>query len=455
MNELKIPAVGKILNIESVIILVNQYSRELVKIIIMDMINDIKEGRSYYTTDLGFSKELDLRVKKFTSANLKKVINATGILVHTNLGRSPLNNQIGSKLLEIVSGYNNLEFNLDTAKRGSRQDLLKEKLTFLTGGEDVLVVNNNAASIILLLSTFAKNKKVIISRGELIEIGGSFRIHEIMKASGAKIVEVGSTNKTKISDYEDAIDDKTSMIFKAHKSNYKISGFTDEPSMEELVQLGKKHNILTVFDLGSGILRRPQNIILKDEPTVDDAVKMGFDLISFSGDKLLGGPQAGFLVGRKKLIKKMESNHLLRALRPGKLTLAALELAICDYLSDKKLIENNFVFQRLSLCENQLEVSAKSLKDGLELLNIACEVVGFSDYVGGGALPTEGIQGRAVKIAFSKKNMAQKIHKRLLKEEIPILSVLKEGALFFSVRAIDVDFNIIAKSIAGVISDVK
>jgi len=254
-------------------------------------------------------KRLDILIAAATQGTLQKVINGTGVVLHTNLGRAPLGQRALAYLNEIGQNYNNLEFNLENGERGSRYQHVEELLIALTGAEAGLVVNNNAAAVLLGLTALARDKEVIVSRGQLIEIGGAFRIPEVMKQSGARLVEVGTTNKTYISDYAQAINDDTALLFSAHTSNYKIIGFSEEVKLSDLAALGKERNIPVMHDLGSGILNDLGEWGLKDEPTVQASVASGADIISFSGDKLLGGPQAGIIVGKQKYITAMKKNQ--------------------------------------------------------------------------------------------------------------------------------------------------
>ena len=274
--------------------------------------------------------------------NLKPVINATGIVIHTNLGRAPLSDPACNSLLEVAKGYSNLEFDLHSGKRGKREHSIESILCKLTGAEAALVVNNNAAAVMFALKVMSKDRESIVSRGELIEIGGSFRIPDIMKESGAKLIEVGTTNKTYIKDYENAINSHTALLFKAHTSNFYISGFTDTPSREELSKLGKEKSIPVLEDLGSGSLYKFS--ILSTEPTVMDSIKSGVDVVTFSGDKLVGGPQAGIIVGSKYWIQKMRKDPMMRMLRLDKLVITALEKTLLSFLNPEKLAKEITVY---------------------------------------------------------------------------------------------------------------
>ncbi len=313
--------------------------------------------------------------------------------------------------------------------------ILQKLIKFVTRAEDAVVVNNNAAGVLFSLKTFSEGKEAIISRGELIEIGGSFRIPEIMHASGAKMVEVGTTNRTRISDYKNAITENTNVIFKAHQSNYYISGFTEEASVKELSALAKKHNLIFIYDIGSGLLRRPKNLKLENEPDIKSSLQQGVDIVCFSGDKLLGGPQAGLIVGKKKYISTLAKAPLMRVLRTGKLTLAALSTVIRYYLKEEELYLKNKLFQILTASQNEIEHRALELKNELENYNIKCEVMKSTAQSGGGTLPYKKVQSFSVKLCLKTKNdkLAEKVFFSLLKSEKPIVAILREGNLHFDV----------------------
>ena len=277
--------------------------------------------------------EVEKSIKGLYRYSLRRVVNATGVILHTNLGRAPLCPEALQRIVEVGSGYSNLEFDLAKGERGQRYDHVSSLICALTGAEDALIVNNNAAAVLLVLNTLAEKKEAIVSRGELIEIGGEFRIPEIMKKSASKLREVGTTNRTRLGDYEKAINDKTGLIMKVHTSNFRIVGFTEEADIESLVALGKNRGIPVMDDLGSGCLIDLDKYGLQHEPTVRETLATGIDVVTFSGDKLLGGPQAGIIVGKKDVLAKIKKNPLNRALRIDKFTLAALEATLMHYLN--------------------------------------------------------------------------------------------------------------------------
>jgi len=375
--------------------------------------------------------------------SLCPIINATGIVLHTNLGRAALGKKVLDDITPIVLGYSTIEFDCAGAARGSRNDHIAPMLRYLTHAENAVVVNNNAAAIVLVLSTLAKKKEVIVSRGELIEIGGEFRIPEIMASAGARMVEVGTTNRTRLKDYENAITQRTALIFKAHRSNFSMSGFTEESSLPELSVLARKHNLPLVYDIGSGLLRKPEGLPLDSEPDVASSIEKGADLVLFSADKLLGGPQAGIIAGKNELIARLAKAPLMRALRVGKLTLAALISACRQYLDDEHLFRLNPSMQMLSRAPDDLRRQAEHLCDVLAQKNVKAEVVETVSQCGGGTLPDVNLPGFAVKLHLpepkktKKASAAERVFKNLLAGQRPILGILREGALLFDVRTID------------------
>jgi L-seryl-tRNA(Ser) seleniumtransferase len=393
-------------------------------------------------------------LKHSGQGTLKKVINGTGVVLHTNLGRAPLGDRALHYMSAMAVSYNNLEMNLEQGERGSRYSHVEELLIQLTGAEAGLIVNNNAAAVLLGLNTLAQNREVVVSRGQLVEIGGAFRIPEVMKLSGAKLVEVGTTNKTYVEDFAAAITEDTALLFSAHTSNYKIIGFTKEVQLNELVELGRQRGIPVMQDLGSGILYDIGNWGLKDEMTIQQCVASGIDIVTFSGDKLLGGPQAGIIVGRKKYINDMKKNQLTRALRVDKLTIAALEGTLLEYLEGYPE-ENVPVIQMLTASPEQLRFKAEDLlkKLYIRLENVpeiaSLSLVELEDMVGGGAYPTHKIPGYGIDIEFSN-NTLEAVARELRIGNPAILTRKQEDKLRISVRTLlkgDIELlvNIIAE----------
>ena len=333
-------------------------------------------------------------IRATMSFNLKHVVNATGVIIHTNLGRSPLPEKAAKHLTRIASQYSNLEFDLEKGKRGSRYSAVEDILCELTGAQGAIVVNNNAGAVFLASDTLAAGREVVVSRGQLVEIGGSFRIPDVMARSGAHLVEVGTTNRTHLADYERAIGEKTALILKVHSSNYRVVGFTSEVSLKELVALGKRFGIPVMEDLGSGCFIDFSKYGLTKEPTVQEAIKTDVDVVTFSGDKMLGGPQAGIILGKKALIEKIKQNPMNRALRIDKMTLAALEAILHIYRDEKDAVSSIPTLRMLTLPKQDITRRAKKLKKRFDnwgdgRLNVL--LLDGSSRVGGGALPLEDL----------------------------------------------------------------
>lgn len=322
----------------------------------------------------------------WTRPSLAPVVNATGVILHTNLGRAPLSQSAIEAMNGVAANYSNLEFDLATGKRGSRLVHAEAVLQKLLGVESALVVNNNASAILLVLSTLANKKRVVIPRSQLVEIGGGFRVPDVMKQSGAKLVEIGTTNKVRLSDYKDALDETTSLVMRAHRSNFKIVGFTEEPELAKIVDVAHKSNIPVVDDLGSGALVDTAKYGLAHEPTVQESLEAGVDIVCFSGDKLLGGPQAGIIVGKKELIEKIKKHPLARAVRADKISLAGVTATLMHYLKDEAEREIP-VLRMISLTAEQVKVRAEAWRSALG----RGEVVKSESTVGGGSLPEESM----------------------------------------------------------------
>ena len=361
---------------------------------------------------------------------LRKVINATGTVIHTNLGRSLLCKKAIESVLSVAENYNNLEYELSNGKRGSRYSHIEELLAKVTGAEAAMVVNNNAAAVMLILDTLCKDKEAIVSRGELVEIGGSFRVPEVMRYSGAKLVEVGTTNRTHLYDYENNITEDTGVFLKVHTSNYRILGFTETVSLEELVKIGEERDIPVVEDIGSGVLIDFSKYGFTYEPTIQESIKKGVDVVSFSGDKMLGGPQAGIIVGKKKYIDRMKKNQLTRALRVDKMTLAALEATLKYYQDEKSAIENIPTLNMLLKDKNEIKKSALSLKRKLtnKVKKFKFTIEEELSMVGGGSMPTEKINTYAIKVS-SDKITSEKIEEFLRTYKTPIIVRVYNGEI--------------------------
>lgn len=453
-----LPSVDEVLGQERIIDMLNEYPRSLVLESIRQSI-DIKRKCIVNLKDSEVDKfRVDIaeiiqnsinNIIMNYSLSLKKVINATGTVIHTNLGRSLLSEKIKDEVWDAASRYSNLEYNLDEGERGSRYSHLTKMIKRLTGAEDVLVVNNNAAAVLLVLSTMAKGGEAIVSRGELVEVGGSFRIPSIMALSGAELVEVGATNKTHLKDYEDAISENTNVIMKVHTSNYRILGFTQSIDIEELCKLGKEKNIPVIEDLGSGVFIDVSKYGLTYEPTVLDSIRKGADIITFSGDKMLGGPQAGIIVGKKEYIEKMKKNQLTRALRVDKLTICALEATLRIYLDEQRAIKDIPTLKMLTYTMDELEAKGNDLLDKIKTLDIDAKVVledGFSQ-VGGGSMPLETIKSKVISITPNNMN-ASTLEKKLRLCDAHIIARVYDNKYVLDVRTIFEDeFEVIVEQL--------
>jgi L-seryl-tRNA(Ser) seleniumtransferase len=377
--------------------------------------------------------------------SLQTVINATGIIVHTNLGRSLINKKSLEKAIEIATSYNNLEYDLIEGKRGERYSHIVKSLQNLTGCEDAIVVNNNASAVFLILNTFAKNKEVVVSRGELVEIGGSFRVPEVMAQSGAILKEIGTTNKTHLRDYENALNENTSMLMKVHKSNYSIEGFASDVDFEDIVKTAQQNNVIDYYDMGSGhMIDLPFNLSSK-EPSILEIMKYNPSLLSFSGDKLLGSVQAGIIIGKKELISKIKKNQLLRMLRVDKITLSILEDNLNSYLKNdlNDIPTLNMLFTSIET----LEKRATILKEKIQNI-CTCEVISSETLIGGGTTPNKKIPSIAVIISY-KDFKASKIEK-LFRQNNLIARIENEKVLLDFRTIQENEIEQIANIISGV-----
>ncbi|MFX4237901.1 L-seryl-tRNA(Sec) selenium transferase [Aliarcobacter butzleri] len=409
-----IPKVDKFIMNEAFEGLSRTLITKIAKKTLEELRNDILNNKIEKIDENTLINEVLNSYKDLTSPSLKSLINATGIIVHTNLGRSLLDEKSLTKAIKIATTYNNLEYDLKKGKRGERYEHITKSLQALTSCEDAIVVNNNASAVFLILNTFCKNKEVIVSRGELVEIGGSFRVPEVMNQSGAKLKEIGTTNKTHLRDYENAICEKTSMLMKVHKSNYSIEGFSSEVSFEEIVKIAQQNNLIDYFDMGSGhIIDLPYNLN-KDEPSILDIMKYKPSLLSFSGDKLFGSVQAGIIIGKKELIAKIKKNQLLRMLRVDKITLALLEETLNSYLKNE--LDSIPTLKMLNTKIETLEQRANNLKEKCENF-IKCEVIKTSTMVGGGTTPNKKIPTIALTLEY-KNYKPNKLEEILRKNSI-------------------------------------
>jgi L-seryl-tRNA(Ser) seleniumtransferase len=439
---------------------------EVVKVELADtmrilVMNSLRESIDFYRNLIlqekieDFSEEEILEkfkriVDKKKESNFKGLINATGVIIHTNLGRSLLCENALKNVINVSSSYSNLEYNLESGTRGSRYKHVEEIIKRVTGAESSLVVNNNAAAVLLVLNTMCNGKEAVVSRGQLVEIGGSFRIPEVMKFSGSIIVEVGTTNRTHIQDYENAINENTGVFMKVHTSNFKVIGFSAEVSSEDLSELAAEKGIPVIEDIGSGTLIDFSKYGFSHEPTVQESIKSGIDVVTFSGDKMLGGPQAGIIVGRKKYIDKMKKNQLLRALRVDKMTLAALEATLNYYVDEKEAVRNiPTLYMMLSSSENQ-KSRAQILKEKLEQRVPDFKFTVDSDYsmVGGGSMPEEKIPTYVIRTR-SNRISPEEVDRKLRRADIPVIVRIANDEVVMDLRTIlDKDFDTLVNEFA-------
>ena len=451
----EIPKVDEVLKLPGVQNLAGVYPRELVvesvRKILDEIRQDILEGTKAHEELNKWSHPDSLTTRiaealeRIIRPNLRRVINATGVVLHTNLGRAVLSPSAIEAVHMAASGYSNLELNLESGKRGSRYDSVGDLLKRLTGAQSSLVVNNNAAAVLLALSTLARGREVIVSRGQMVEIGGSFRIPEVMEQSGAILREVGSTNKTHPGDYGKAINDKTALLLHVHTSNYRIVGFTREITVDELVDLGRDAGLPVMSDLGSGSLINMDYLGLPYEPTVQQTIQSGADVVTFSGDKLLGGPQAGSIVGKKEFIDRMKKSPLTRAVRIDKMTVAALEATLREYLDIKAALQNIPALRMISSEEKLLQkrcgVLHGLLEDAVEgraLISLQRD----QSAVGGGAMPTADLPGWLVSVR--PLNMpVEVLADRLRNGDPAVMGRVQEDSLLLDVRTLLKDEDII------------
>ncbi|WIV10628.1 L-seryl-tRNA(Sec) selenium transferase [Proteiniborus sp. MB09-C3] len=454
----RLPKIDQILLSEKIEELFKISSREMVTEAAREVIAELRESISNKNLTL---EDLDYRISRVTDdieqkvkiaikPRLRRVINGTGVVIHTNLGRSLINRETMEYITEIASNYNNLEFDLENGSRGSRYSHLEDTIRKITGAEAALVVNNNAAAVVLVLSSLAKGKEVIVSRGELVEIGGSFRIPEVMEQSGAALIDVGTTNKTHLVDYENSIGDNTAVLMKVHTSNYRILGFTESVSLEELVGLGQKCGIPVIEDLGSGVLLDLSKYGLQHEPTVQESIKAGVDIVTFSGDKLLGGPQAGIIIGKKKYIDLMKKHPLNRALRVDKFTITALESTLKMYLSEEIAVKKIPTLRMLTMTQEELTSKAEKLLLEIDQKNLDKLKIKITDdfsQVGGGSMPLEQIPTKCIMIHSDEISITS-LEKNLRSYNTPIITRIFKDRLYIDLRTVDeYEFNEVAEGL--------
>ena len=461
MNPLaQLPSVDRLLSHASVVPLIQQHGRKLMTRVLREVLAAARESAR---TGSPLPDEADLIQKvgagttALTTPKLRPVFNLTGTVLHTNLGRAPLPEEAIEALISAARNPCALEYDIETGGRGDRDDIVSELLCELTSAEAATVVNNNAAAVFLLLNTLAQKKEVIVSRGELIEIGGAFRVPDIMQRAGAKLVEVGTTNRTHLKDFAEAITPRTAMLMKVHASNYAIQGFTHAVPETELATLAHQHGLPFIVDLGSGTLTNLERWGLPHEPTPQETITAGADLVSFSGDKLLGGPQAGLLVGRKELIAKLKKNPLKRALRVGKLTLAALEAVLRLYRDPDRLAERLTALQQLIRTEHDIRTLAirllPAMQQAVAKLTVTVEVVALSSQIGSGSLPIDRLPsaGFAIRPPGKKSSgVLNRIEAGLRVLPRPVIGRIEDGALLLDLRCLSAnDETVFATNLAS------
>lgn len=459
-----IPKVDLLLETPEIQELTEQYDRELVTEAIRECTDDIRR----FIGGCGREEEIERRLNDLNSQirraveriyeyNMRPVINGTGTILHTNLGRAPISAEHARRITEIVTGYSNLEYNLEAGVRGERYSHFEKLLCRITGAEAAIAVNNNAAAVLLILSTLCKGGEVPVSRGELVEIGGKFRIPDVMEQSGASLVEIGTTNKTHLSDYEDAITENTAALLKVHTSNYRIVGFTQTVSVEELAEVARRHNLPLIEDIGSGVLIDLSKYGLTYEPTVQASLQNGASVVAFSGDKLLGGPQAGIIVGKKEYITRMKKNPLMRAIRIDKFTAAELELILHEYLNEEKAVQNIPVLHMMTMPEEEVMKRARRLKAALKRAGVRADVElsRCESQIGGGSLPLERIDSAGILIRPLDMSTPE-LEKRLRELPVPVIVRVVSDKVLIDMRTVVEDrIKLLAEELKQVLGEVE
>lgn len=460
----RIPAVGRILSSPGLAEILQVFPRNLTLRAVHRVLERLRErveadqpipDLSIFEIDHILERvRADLKV--LGASKLRPLINATGVVVHTNLGRSILAESVLDKFRPIAGGYSNLEYDLEKGRRGSRHSLVEEILVELTSAEAAMVVNNNAAAVLVSLDTLARGREVVVSRGQLVEIGGSFRIPDVMRRSGARMVEVGTTNKTHLGDYEEVIGAETALLLKVHQSNFQVVGFTEQVETHELVGLGRRYGIPVMEDLGSGCLVDLSRYGLAKEPTVQEVLAAGVDLVTFSGDKMLGGPQAGIILGRKGLVEAIRKNQLSRPLRIDKLTLLALEETLKLYRDENRAVREIPTLSMLTQPYEELRAKAGRLLrmiGELKGTRFHLELVDGNSKVGGGAMPLFALPTRLLCIRPGELS-AKQIEEGLRRYDPPIISRVEKDQVLLDLRTIqEGELEVVAaavRSIAGV-----
>ena len=439
-----LPAIDKIMSLPEIKAVISEWGFSLSKVSAQLSVETFRQrvlaGGNAPTLEEVVS-DIKKRVRIIGAPSLKPVINGTGIVLHTNLGRAPLDKSLFEEVKDCLTEYNNIELDLETGTRGERYQHAANLFKFITGAEDVLIVNNNAAALILILNAFSKGKECLVSRGELVEIGGSFRVPDIMEASGAVMKEVGTTNKTKIADYKKAITPNTAVLCKVHPSNFIQKGFTEEVSIAELVKLSKEHQLPLLYDMGSGLIHDYGIAGLKGEPTVKEALAFGVDLVCFSADKLFGSCQAGIIAGKRSYIEALKCHPMLRAFRVCKITMALLEASARAYIDKERLFVQNRVFQTLQRGPESVKIVAEYVSNHLNAKGIESRVVESKGQFGGGARPDQTIESFSVVLTLTKKQRANECAKEvflaLLQANKPLLANVIRGEIHINMLCIE------------------
>ncbi len=437
-----LPSIDSLLKHEQAQELARRHSRELV----LEEARSLLEGlRRWASRDSpqedefaqrleSLPQQLESRIKERLSPLLRRVINASGVILHTNVGRAPISQSLAQSMIEMAGSYSSLEYDLSQGRRGHRDLNFESRAVRLLGCEAATVANNNAAALFLLLNTLARGKEVLVSRGELIEIGGSFRLPAIMESSGARLREVGTTNRTRVSDYRDAIGEDTALILRVHPSNYKIVGFAQAPGLREMAQLSRERGIPLAEDVGSGYLFRTDHDCLRQEPSVSEAVSAGIDLVCFSGDKLLGGPQAGIILGRRDLISRIRKNPLMRACRVDKVTYAGLERTLIEYETGRWQ-ETIPIYRMISTPPEEIRRRAQRLRDSLDSSLYAGQVIEGESLIGGGSAPEERLPTWLLAVQ-PLTGSASRQERRLRQRDPPILVRVEQDRLLLDLRTV-------------------
>ncbi|HET7008674.1 MAG TPA: L-seryl-tRNA(Sec) selenium transferase [Candidatus Binatia bacterium] len=438
----ELPSIDRLLNHARCAALLIRYNRDYVtqkcRAALDQLRANIRQGKGQLLNDDAILDQVEAQIEMESRPGHIRVVNATGTILHTNLGRALLSRAAIDAMVAVAGTPINLEYDLVAGKRGKREETLQQLLVDLTGAEAATVVNNNAAAVLLGLNSLAQGKEVIVSRGELIEIGGAFRIPEIMAKSGAILREVGATNRTHPADYEDAINENTALLLKVHTSNYKVVGFTAEVTLEQMVAIGKQHSLPVMEDLGSGALIDLSKYGLPKEPLVGERIAAGADVVTFSGDKILGGPQAGLMVGKKELIGKINKNHLQRALRCGKLTLAALEATLRRYHQSPNIFAEIPTLRAFTRPVDEVRAMGQSVLPRLETAlgkDFQLALQDSTSQIGSGAMPTEELPTVVITIENTKFS-ANAIAKKFRQADPPIIGRIQDDKFLLDLRTI-------------------